>query len=106
MTFKDFDPQTCKTVAESDNDFSCYRGSFGETKSCKTHLDLRIYIRDSCPSDNKYKALVHLDVNHWLLSKAAGCKPWFTLADAGIRSWIAAKRQDTADALICGHSLP
>jgi len=84
----------------------CHRGVFGETQACDTQLQVGIYERIGCPPKNSTVAfqLVNVQVNHMLKSEELGCRPWFIMVDAGIRTMIAEVREAASRAKLrrCG----
>jgi len=83
----------------------CYRGLFGETKSCKANLHIQILECKGCDCFTEHKdpkkrkrQLVSMTVQHTLLTFVEGCKPWFTLADSGVRAYISSIRKKIVDA--------
>jgi hypothetical protein len=76
----------------------CYRGIYGETKSCKSRLDLQVLeCADGCKckaSNGKDTTSIIVTIRHDLLTDAPGCKPWFTLVDSGARAYVSSIRKD------------
>ena len=75
---------------------ACYRGLYGETRSCKADLQIQILECDGCgckSADGKKKEYVRILTRHELKTDVEGCKPWFTLADSGVRACVSDLRK-------------
>ena len=89
----------------------CYRGLYGVTKNCKALVQIRIIECKDCKclktrSDgSKVKEYIKVDVTHSLTTHSDGCKPWFTLADSGLRAFISSVRKKAVDEKLkkCGY---
>ena len=81
----------------------CYRGLYGVTKACKANLHIQILECKGCECLNakKQRQLVHIVTEHALSSGTAGCKPWFTLADSGVRAFVNTVRKQVVDNKLC-----
>jgi len=97
----------------------CHRGVYGITKKCETELNVRILECTDCacmPNGDVAKAtskcscrngkgaveLVKITTDHKLLpsSTEEGCKPWFAIQDAGVRTYIATFRQKFTEGIL------
>ena len=75
----------------------CYRGIYGETKTCKSNLELRVLECAGCKckaSNGKDFQSIVVTIKHNLLTDVPGCMPWFTLVDSGTRAFISSIRKD------------
>ena len=84
----------------------CYRGLFGETKSCSSTFHVQFLVCKGCDCDctiqkngKKMCDLVKVKTTHvldhvdgTLTGFTPGCTPWFNLVDSAIRGLIGSKR--------------
>jgi len=87
-------------ISPTDMAHTCYQGLYGVTDHCKTDFDIKIEVCSDCScvsankdkTGNKLKELVRITTNHTLTTKLPGCKPWFAVADAGMRAYLGTVR--------------
>jgi hypothetical protein len=83
------------TNRDQGNDRRCFHSQFGDTTSCSSEFHLQVLVCQTCDCTDAGKVqLVKVHTDHRLSTASAGCKPWFTLADAGMRTLIASVRED------------
>lgn len=88
------------------DDKACFRNLFGETTKCESTFTVQMLecIKCDCRGPDGQIELVTVKSDHRITdSSGAGCGPWFTLADAGIRAWTAQARGEVmkAKAVAC-----
>jgi hypothetical protein len=85
----------------------CLRGIYGDTAECRAEFSIQIMKCNSCdciPNAaqglNGADELVKMTNGHTLVTDVDGCKPWFALADASMRSYISTFRKQIMDEIM------
>jgi hypothetical protein len=80
----------------------CFRGFYGETQTCRSKLYLHISTCDGCACQrNGAISLVNVGTSHGLVTDNDACKPWFSMVDAGVRTYIASIREEVSKKKVC-----
>lgn len=83
-------------------------GQHGQVSQCQSRMNLKIWVCNDCQScqDSSGKVeLVRVDTNHGLVTaNRPGCKPWFSMVDAGARVLVAKLRKRAMDDKIAACS--
>ena len=89
------EPNQFKTVTDV-----CYGDMYGSTRHCESDFDLEVYECSGCDCKHKtlpeMTTLIEVHTRHTLLSDNKGCRPWFTLVDAGMRTLVGKLRAEAA----------
>jgi hypothetical protein len=82
---------------EETEQWQCHRKFVGEASSCKSEMQVYIHVCPKCKcrgADGKLTSeSVQFITKHRMLNNEKACRPWFILADAGVRFMIASVRK-------------